>query len=90
MPIDQVHVSLPQPLAEHVNNVVGPNGYYETPGEYVRSLIRRDMTETDVFQIREAIHEGYKDIDAGRYFKSTRDFVKDRAKFEKKEAGGWI
>lgn len=89
MATDHVTVSLPQPLAEHVESVVGAKGYYETSAEYVRSLIRRDMEETDVYQAREAIREGYLDMDARRFFPSSGDFSNDREIFKSKEAGGW-
>ncbi len=89
MASDRVNTRLPQPLADHVASVVGPQGYYETPSEYIRSLIRRDMEETDIYQTRESIREGYKDIAAGRYFKSTGDFAKDRKIFQKKDNQGW-
>ncbi len=89
MASDRVNARLPEPLAQHVARVVGPKGYYKTPSEYIRSLIRRDMEETDIYQAREAIREGYEDIAAGRYFKSTGDFFKDREIFQKKETGDW-
>ncbi len=89
MVIDRVNARLPEPLAEHVERVVGPKGYYETPSEYIRSLIRRDMEESDIYQAREAICEGYQDIAKGRYFKSTGNFAEDRKIFQKKEAEGW-
>lgn len=89
MSTDHVNVSLPQALAEHVESVVGPKGYYETLDEYVRSLIRRDMEESDVYQTREAVRKGYEDIAEGRFFQSTGTFAKDRKLFEQNEAEGW-
>lgn len=89
MASDRINAHLPEPLAEHVARVVGPNGYYETPSEYIRSLIRRDMEESDIYQARESIREGYRDIAAGRYFKSSGNFDEDRKTFQKKETEGW-
>lgn len=89
MVTDRVNARLPKQLAEHVSQVVGPDGYYETPSEYIRSLIRRDMEESDIYQTRESIREGYRDLATGRYFKSTGDFFKDRKIFQKKESQGW-
>lgn len=88
MASDRVNARLPQPLAQHVSRVVGSKGLYETPSEYIRSLIRRDM-ETDVFQMYSSIVEGFEDIAEGRYFESTGDWKKDKEIFKKKEAEGW-
>ncbi len=45
---NRVNAHLPEPLALHVARVVGPKGLYETPSDYIRSLIRRDM-ESETF-----------------------------------------
>lgn len=89
MATDRMDARLPKPLADHVAQIIGPQGYYETPSEYIRSLIRRDMEESDIYQAKESIRAGYQDISAGRYFKSTGDFTEDRKLFQKKEAEGW-
>lgn len=83
-----MNARLSKPLAEHVNRMVGSNGLFETPSEYVRSLIRRDM-ESDSSQIYSAITEGFEDINEGRFFKSTGDWKKDKEIFKQKEAEGW-
>ncbi|MEY3981862.1 MAG: hypothetical protein RLZZ281_731 [Pseudomonadota bacterium] len=43
----RINARLPQPLAEFVERMVGEAGLYETPSEYVRDLIRRDMERCD-------------------------------------------
>jgi antitoxin ParD1/3/4 len=88
MTSDRVNARLPESLAQHVARVVGPKGLYETPSEYIRSLIRHDM-ERDVFQIYNSIVEGFEDIAEGRYFESTGNWEKDKEIFKKKEAEGW-
>ncbi|VAX06494.1 hypothetical protein MNBD_GAMMA26-240 [hydrothermal vent metagenome] len=88
MASDRVNARLPEPLARHVARVVGTKGMYETPSEYVRSLIRRDM-ETDVFQIYNSIVEGFEDIAEGRYFEGTGDFKKDMKIFAQQESEDW-
>ncbi len=88
MASDRVNARLPESLAQHVARVVGAKGMYETPSEYVRSLIRRDM-EADVFQIYSSIIEGFEDIAEGRYFESTGDWEKDKKIFKQKEAEDW-
>lgn len=86
---DRISAHLPEPLAEHVARVVGPKGFYESADEYIRSLIRRDMEEMDIYLAREAIREGYQDIAAGRYFESSGNFFEDQKSFQRKETEGW-
>ena len=85
---DRINARLSKPLAEHVNRMVGKDSLFETPSEYIRSLIRRDM-ESDASQVYSAIIEGFEDINEGRYFQSSGDWKKDREVFKKKETEGW-
>lgn len=85
---DRVNAHLPKPLANHVKKMVGPEGLYETPSKYLRSLIRKDMN-SDVNYVSTSIIEGFTDISEGRYFESTGDWEKDKAILAKKEASGW-
>ncbi|MCG8389272.1 MAG: hypothetical protein MJA30_27205 [Cytophagales bacterium] len=85
---DRINARLSKPLADHVSRMVGTNNLYETPSEYIRSLIRRDM-ESDSSQVYAKIIEGFEDIDEGRFFESTGDWKKDKEVFKRKEAGNW-
>ena len=42
MASNRLNMRLPQALVAHV---AGPQGVYETPGEYIRALIRQDMEQ---------------------------------------------
>nr|VFJ91717.1 MAG: antitoxin ParD1/3/4 [Candidatus Kentron sp. LFY]VFJ94231.1 MAG: antitoxin ParD1/3/4 [Candidatus Kentron sp. LFY] len=75
-------------LKEHVERVVGSMGLYENPGEYIRDLIRRDLNSPTYHVYREIL-EGFKDIKKKRYIKSTGDWEKDKALFEKREHENW-
>lgn len=86
--LEQIHAHLSQPLAEFVNRMVGKTGLYETPDEYVRDLIRRDM-EQRVGLVQDAILSAYRDTAEGRMFESAGDFKADMALLERKEAQGW-
>ena len=88
MTSNRVNARLTEPLARHVARVVGPEGIYETPSEYIRSLIRRDM-ESETYQIYNAILEGFQDIEEKRFFKGSGDFKKDMAVLSQKEASNW-
>jgi antitoxin ParD1/3/4 len=86
---ERINARLSQPLAEFVGRMVGEAGLYETPSEYVRDLIRRDMERRDGQFLRDAILAGYRDVTAGRVFASSGDFKADMAVLDRKEADGW-
>lgn len=85
---DRINARLSKPLAEHVNRMVGHNNLFETPSEYIRSLIRRDM-ESDASRVYANIIEGFEDIHEERFFKSSGNWKKDKELFMKKEAENW-
>lgn len=86
---ERINTRLSQPLAEFVDRMVGEDGLYDTPGEYVRDLIRRDMERREGAIVQDAILSGYRDVAAGRVFASSGDFKTDMGTLEREEAGGW-
>ena len=86
---ERINARLSQPLAAFVDRMVGQAGLYETPSEYVRDLIRRDMERREGQFVQDAILAGYKDLAAGRVFESSGDFKADMAALDRKEADGW-
>ena len=86
---ERINARLSQPLAEFVERMVGEAGLYETPSEYVRDLIRRDMERREGPSARDAILAGYRDVAAGRVFASSGEFKADMAVLDRKEADGW-
>jgi len=86
---ERINARLSRPLAEFVDRMVGEAGLYETPSEYVRDLIRRDMERRDGPLVQDAILTGYRDLTVGRAFASTGDFKADMAALDRKEADGW-
>ena len=86
---ERINARLSQPLAEFVERMVGKAGLYETPSEYVRDLIRRDMERRDGQQLQDTILAAYQDVAAGRLLASSGDFSADMALLEVKEKNGW-
>ena len=86
---ERINARLSQPLAAFVDRMVGQAGLYETPSEYVRDLIRRDMERREGQFAQDAILAGYQDLAAGRVFESSGDFRADMAALDRKEADGW-
>jgi antitoxin ParD1/3/4 len=86
---ERINARLSKPLAEFVERMVGETGLYETPSEYVRDLIRRDMERRESQFVQDAILAGYHDLVAGRMFESSGDFKADMALLDQKEADGW-
>jgi antitoxin ParD1/3/4 len=90
----RINARLSGPLAAYVEKMIGDDGYYETPSEYIRDLIRRDIERRegawrDTNVERDAILAGYRDLAAGRIFRSSGDFATDMATLAEKEATGW-
>lgn len=54
--VRQLLVSLPVLLAEYVEAVTGKGTLYETPGEFIRDLVRRHM-EQHLEEDRQEIHD---------------------------------
>ncbi|MEI9904183.1 MAG: CopG family transcriptional regulator [Asticcacaulis sp.] len=89
---DRINTRLSKPLAEFVARLVGEDGPYETPSEYIRDLIRRDMeTREDeaqaAFEVK--ILQGYRDFAEGRFIESSGDFKTDMAIWKRRRAEGW-
>ncbi len=87
MSTDRINARLPNTLAQHVEKMISE--FYETPSEYIRDLIRRDMENLELYYAKEQILEGYKDAAHGRYIKSSGDFKQDLKEFKNKEQHGW-
>ncbi len=85
----RINARLSGPLAAFVERMVSKVGLYETPSEYVRDLIRRDMEQRDGRMERDSILAGYQDLAAGRTFASTGDFKKDMKILTQKESIDW-
>jgi antitoxin ParD1/3/4 len=86
---ERINARLSQPLAEFVDRMVGDTGLYETPSEYVRDLIRRDMERRDGQIVKDAILAGYRDLAEGRVLVSSGDYKADMAMLDRKEVDGW-
>ena len=85
----RINARLSGPLAAFVERMVGASGLYETPSEYVRDLIRRDMETRDVRLDQEAILAGYRDLADGAVMPSAGDFHQDMKILAKHETHGW-
>ena len=86
---DRINARLSGALSEFVSRMVGEAGLYETPSEYVRDLIRRDMERREGQLAQESILAGYRDMATGRTFESSGDFKADMKTLAKKEAKDW-
>jgi antitoxin ParD1/3/4 len=85
----RINARLSGPLAAFVERMVSKAGLYETPSEYVRDLIRRDMETRGERLEQDAILAGYRDVASGAVMPSTGDFHRDMKTLAKKEADGW-
>jgi antitoxin ParD1/3/4 len=99
----RINTRLNNLLYAHVRRVTGPDGLYETPSEYVRDLIRRDMRDNPPAEGAEpdfsgmpapedpAAHvmEGFRDFAEGRFIVGSGDLMKDLERAREKEKNGW-
>ena len=85
----RINARLSGALAAFVARMAGGDGLYETPSEYIRDLIRRDMERREGRSERDSILTGYRDLAADRMFASTGDFKKDMKILAHKEETDW-
>lgn len=90
MSSERINVRLPEALYNHVVQISGEGkgSFYQTPSEYIRDLIRRDI-ERDAYHVQQKIIQGFQDIKEGKYFEGSGNFHKDMEIFEKREAEDW-
>lgn len=86
---NRINARLSGALSEFVAVMVGESGLYETPSEYIRDLIRRDMERREGQFAQDAILAGYRDLAADRIFESSGDFKADMKMLDRKEAADW-
>lgn len=99
----RINTRLNNLLYEHVQRMTGPDGLYETPSEYVRDLIRRDMREVSAAprgeldfsgmpepeNLAEHIKEGFRDFAEGRFIVGSGDLREDLRRMREKRENGW-
>nr|VFJ65021.1 MAG: hypothetical protein BECKFM1743A_GA0114220_103714 [Candidatus Kentron sp. FM]VFJ67011.1 MAG: hypothetical protein BECKFM1743C_GA0114222_104432 [Candidatus Kentron sp. FM]VFK14275.1 MAG: hypothetical protein BECKFM1743B_GA0114221_103144 [Candidatus Kentron sp. FM] len=88
MTASSINADLTPTLKEHVERVVNSMGLYESTGEYIRDLIRKDLN-SPTYHVYQEILEGFRDVKEGRYIKSTGDWEKDKVLFEKRDREDW-
>lgn len=59
MAVTSLHVQLNARLRQHVDERAGEDGFFATPSEYIRHLIREDMLDSAVAQ---NVLEGLSDL----------------------------
>ena len=68
----RIHVRIRGPMAEHIQNVIGPHGIYESQSEYIRDLIRHDMGQIEDSRLQASVKRSLKDVESGHYRKLNR------------------
>lgn len=76
----RINVRVRGPMAAHVQNIIGPQGMYESQSEYIRDLIRRDMGQNEDTRLSASIDRAIRDIEEGNYQKLDRKGSLARAK----------
>ncbi len=63
----RINVRVKGPMAEHLHAVIGPSGMYENQSEYIRDLIRHDMSRNSSYDLESSLRKGYAQLMAGDY-----------------------
>ena len=85
MPSPNVTLRISGSLRDHLEECTGKHGLYETPSEYLRDLIRRDMEQKEIEKwerLRTALAEGLSAKDSD-YKELSVDRIKERARKRK-------
>ena len=81
----RLNVRLSGPLADHVNRQV-ESELYSSHSEYIRDLIRRDMTQGDA-DLLASVKRGLADIEHGHTHAFDADALRKQAKAELSKQG---
>jgi len=72
----RLNVRIEGEMSNHVDAVIN-QGLYSNQSEYVRDLIRHDMTDYNTEKMRQSVMQGYEDLGKGKYkeFINIKDAV---------------
>ena len=83
----RISVRLSGPIAEHANRLVD-TALYSTHSEYIRDLIRRDMSgDSEIEKMRKAWSDSYSQLAAGNYRAVSQNALFDQAMKELEAEG---
>lgn len=86
-PETRISVRLCGPLADHANRLID-SALYSTHSEYIRDLIRRDMSSNpENEKMRKAWSESYSQLGAGNYRTMPQRNLFDQAMKELRDEG---
>ena len=83
----RLNVRVKGALADHVENLVGPQGLYENQSEYLRDLIRKDMYQKDGDSLRREIQASYAQLSKGDFREISPQALYDQAMAELESEG---
>lgn len=83
----RLNVRVKGPLADHVNQLVGPHGVYDNQSEYLRDLIRQDMYQRDDDNLRKEIQASYSQLSKGDFREISAQALFDEAMTELENEG---
>ena len=71
----RINVRVKGPMAAHLQTVIGPLGLYENQSEYIRDLIRHDMTRDAAYNLEASLRKGYAQLASGEYDEQPFDEI---------------
>ncbi len=62
-----LNLSLTDELRSFIDENCGEGTLYATPSEFVRAVLREKKERAEAAAVRDAVLEGYRDLEQGRY-----------------------
>ena len=84
----RLNVRIEGEMSNHVDTLI-EQGLYSNQSEYVRDLIRHDMTDYNIEETRQSLIRGYADLREGNYkeFTNIKDALNYGHKVRAKKTG---
>jgi len=84
-----INLSLTDELRAFLDENSGNGTLFSTPSEFVRALIREKKERLDAAALRQAVIEGYGDVQVGRVLPFEGDLRSMVAEAKKRDEDGW-
>lgn len=84
-----INLSLTSELRNFIDRNCGDGGYYATPSEFLRDLLREKKERMEAAALRDGVLEGYRDLMDGRTIEFQGDLRASLKEAKQREQGGW-
>ncbi|MBT5903735.1 MAG: hypothetical protein HOH58_16670 [Opitutaceae bacterium] len=68
-----INLSLTDELRQYIDSNCGDGGFYSTPSEFLRDILRKKKDRQEAAALRDGVLQEYQDLIAGRTVEFTGD-----------------